>query len=193
MCFQSHYLHQFWVACSLTVTLQLLSKHCRKIFMIPCKILRSLPCPVGITPVIIDGNSATAYVCCISHTTRTAHGSCQLSCPVVLNTLQRLLYGTNPWLSLAAEFQILKNETLVDGSCLMKGINTADSTRMHVIIQINSLRQLNAIAILFWSHVPPQSCPNIIHFCWPGQGSCEFKFSFWQWLSALRTLNGKKS
>lgn len=86
-------------------------KALQKILMIPCKILGSLPCPVVIIPVIIDGNSAAVSACCVSYTPCTARGSCQLSCPVVLNTFLRLLYGTNPRLSLAAEFQILKNET----------------------------------------------------------------------------------
>lgn len=84
-------------------------KALRKMLMIPYKILGSLPCPVVIIPVIIDGNSAAASACCcVSH---SSHCAWLLSTLWVLNTFPRLLYGPNPRLSLAAEIQTLKNET----------------------------------------------------------------------------------
>lgn len=115
-----------------------------------------------ITPVITDWNSASANACCISHAPCPVLSSRELSRHVLLNTLQSGFYGTIPWISLAAEFRTLKMK-LWQMAHATKGINRANLRRVHAVIQTNTLRKPNPIAICASSKLPKH---NILLTTW---------------------------
>lgn len=125
------------------------------------EILRSLPWPVATTPVITDGNYATAHADCCSHTACTEHSLCELSQHVAPNTYRA--FPCRPLPCLVSNGHVHISCWISDpeegnfGRWLLpykkyEYRQFIEEIRIHVI-QTNSLRQPNATDALFWSRL----------------------------------------